>query len=45
MGQNIFVGILCIIALAAGFWGWWIDHGDSVSKNEEKHVSHLPEDK
>ena len=24
MGENIFVGVLCVVALAAGIWGWWI---------------------
>ena len=33
MGQNIFVGILCILALGACGWAWWISHGDS-SKND-----------
>ncbi|MDO4678447.1 MAG: hypothetical protein UFJ18_09320 [Blautia sp.] len=26
MGENIFVIVLCVIALAAGIWGWWIDN-------------------
>lgn len=29
MIQNIIVGILCLIALAAGIWGWWTDNGGS----------------
>ncbi len=34
MGQDIFVGVLCVLALAAGFWGWWIDNGGSNKKEK-----------
>ena len=36
MGENIFVGILCVIALAAAVWGWWIDNGGSSGKKDKK---------
>lgn len=29
MGLNIFAGVLCIIMIAVGIWGWWIDNGRS----------------
>ena len=33
MGQNIFVGILCVLALGACVWAWWISRGDSSENN------------
>lgn len=36
MGENIFVGILCIIALGATVCGWWIDNGGSFGKKDKK---------
>ena len=44
MGENIFVGALCVVALAAGIWGWWMERGFFTSKKEEKEVPHLLED-
>lgn len=44
MGENIFVGVLCVVALAAGIWGWWMERGFFTSKKEEKEVPHLLED-
>ena len=44
MGENIFVGVLCVVALAAGIWGWWMERGFFTSKKEEKEVPHLSED-
>ena len=38
MGENIFVGILCIIAVAAAVWGWWIDNGCSFGKKDKKNL-------
>lgn len=35
MGQDIFVGILCVIAVAAGVWGWWVDNGGSFRKDKK----------
>ena len=32
---NIFVGIMFVIAIAAGFWGWWIDNGGTFGKEKE----------
>ena len=37
MGQNIFVGILCILALGACGWAWWISRGDS-SQNDNHSI-------
>ena len=25
MGQNIFIGLLCVIALLAGIWSWLLE--------------------
>ena len=36
MGENIFVGALCVVALAAGIWGWWMERGFFTSKKERK---------
>ena len=33
--QDIFVGILCVIAAAAGVWCWWYENGDD-SKSDKK---------
>lgn len=36
MAQNIFVGILCAVALFIGVWGWWVDNGSSFRRSAEK---------
>lgn len=36
MIENIFVGIMFIIAVAAGIWGWWIENGNSSSKDKKE---------
>ena len=38
MGLNILVGILFVIAVAAGVWGWWIDNGGSFTNGKKKHI-------
>lgn len=43
MGQNIFVGILCIIAAGASIWGWWVDNGGSFRKYNEKNIKECEE--
>lgn len=35
MAQNIFIGVLCVVVLVAGVWGWWIDNGKSDKENEK----------
>lgn len=35
MIQDIFVGILCLIAVAAGVWCWWVDNGGTFKRNEK----------
>lgn len=44
MIQNIFVGILCVIALSAGVWGWIVDNGITLKK-ENKNKKDIKEDK
>ena len=34
MGQDIFAGVLCLIVIAAGVWGWWIDRGIAPDKKD-----------
>lgn len=29
MLSNIVIAIMCLIVLAAGIWGWWIENGGS----------------
>lgn len=36
MGQNIFVGVLCAVALGVGIWGWWFDNGGSFKKDKKE---------
>lgn len=37
MGQDIFVGVLCVAALAVGVWAWWLDnYGPEESSNREE---------
>lgn len=26
MGQSLFVGLLCVMVVAAGVWGWWLEN-------------------
>lgn len=33
MIQDIFVGVLCVIVLAVGVFGFWLDNGNSFKKN------------
>ena len=37
MLSNIIVAIMCVIAIAAGIWGWWMENGGSseTSKKDE----------
>ena len=44
MIQNIFVGILCVIALSAGVWGWIVDNGITLKKENKENKS-IEEDK
>ena len=33
MIQDIFVGVLCVIVLTVGVFGFWLDNGNSFKKN------------
>lgn len=35
MGQNIFVGLMAVAALVAGFLGWWFESGRSLKDDNE----------
>lgn len=43
MVQNICVGILCVVALAAGVWGWWVDNGGTFGKGHENDAKECEE--
>ena len=43
MVQNIFVGVLCVIVLAAGVWSWWVDNRGSFEKEEKTTVEECEE--
>ncbi len=45
MAQNIFIGVLCVVVLAAGVWGWWIDNGRTDKKGEEKENTQQKDEK
>ena len=32
--MNIFVGVMCIGAIAAGIFGWWMEHGSAKTEKE-----------
>ena len=34
--MNIFVGLMCIAAVAAGVFGWWMEHGSFQSDDTAK---------
>lgn len=35
MVSNIIVGIMCVIALAAGVFGWWMENGGSFQDSKK----------
>ena len=37
MLSNIVIAIMCLIVLAAGMWGWWIENGGS-SDNPNQNI-------
>lgn len=37
MLSNIVIAIMCLIVLAAGIWGWWIENGGS-SDNPNQNI-------
>lgn len=39
MALNILIGIMCVIAVAAGIWGWWLDNGGSFGSGKEKDTA------
>lgn len=47
MVQNIFVGVLCVVALGVGIWGWWFDNGGSFKNdtNESNGTDEINEEK
>lgn len=36
MFTSIIVAIMCVIAIAAGIWGWWLENGGS-SEDSKKY--------
>ena len=41
---NIVVGIMFVIVIAAGFWGWWIDNGGTFGKEKENEKENCKEE-
>ena len=35
MFSNILVAIMCVIAIAAGIWGWWLENGQDSKKDDD----------
>lgn len=35
MIENIFVGIMFVVAVAAGIWGWWIENGHASTEDKK----------
>ena len=35
MFANILVGIMCVITIAAGLWGWWLENGGSSEDSQK----------
>ena len=33
MAMDIFVGVMCVIAAAAGIWVWWREHGSDPEQD------------
>lgn len=36
MAENIFVGVLTVIVVAAGVWVWWYERGGFNKKDNDK---------
>lgn len=34
--MNIFVGVMVIIAVGAGIWGWWMENGPEKKDETQK---------
>ena len=46
MLSNILVAIMCVIALAAGIFGWWMENGglsENPKKDEDKEDTETEE--
>ncbi len=35
MFTNIIVAIMCVIAIVAGIWGWWLENGGSSEDSKK----------
>lgn len=40
MIENIFIGVLAVIAVAAGVWVWWYERVGFKKKDDEKAMEH-----
>lgn len=45
MGQNIFIGVLCVIALSAGIWSWLLGKGYTFEKDKSKKLEETVDEK
>ncbi|MGN0480905.1 MAG: hypothetical protein ACI4EV_04980 [Lachnospiraceae bacterium] len=44
MVQNIFVGVICVIILAAAILGWWVDRGGSFEEADKDNIEEYKKD-
>ena len=43
MSQDIIAGVLCVIAVAAGVWGWWIENRGTCENTEKMNIEECEE--
>lgn len=41
--QDMIAVLLCVIALAAGIWNWWVDNGGTFAKEEKNKTDECEE--
>ena len=42
--MNICVAFLCVIAVGAGIWGWWVENSGSDIKQDDENDEKKPEE-
>lgn len=36
--MDIFVGIMAVIVIGAGIWGWWLENGSNKKEDAENTI-------